>query len=127
MALTKNDLKQLKEVVSTEITNQLSTQLAAQDVRLGIALHQQKSELQGMLDEQKQGLKSAFDQQTQYITRDIRDEMDARFIASETKMERLFRHELQAFINILLTFVPERFEKLEHDVAHIKTHIGLAT
>ncbi len=145
MALTKNDLQQLKEVISTEITNQLSTQLAAQDVRFGaelrqlnVALHQQKSELQGMLDEQKQELKSAFDQQTQDIKRDIRDEMDARFIASENKIEgkmdvrfhaieAIFKHELQAVIDILLTFVPERFEKLEHDVAHIKTHIGLAT
>jgi glycyl-tRNA synthetase alpha subunit len=123
MALTKNDLQQLKEVVSIEITNQLSTQLAAQDVRfsaelrqLNVALHQQKSEL-----------KSAFDQQTQDIKRDIRDEIDARFLASETKMEHLFRHELQAVIDILPPFVPERFEKHEHDAAHIKTHIGLAT
>lgn len=123
MALTKNDLQQLKEVISTEITNQLSTQLAAQDVRfsaelrqLNVALHQQKLEL-----------KSALYQQTQDIKRDIRDEMDARFLASENKMESLFRHELQAVIDILLTFVPERFEKLEHEVARIKTHIGLAT
>lgn len=145
MALTKNDLRQLKEVISTETTNQLSTQLAAQDVRfsaelrqLNVTLHQQKSELKGMIDErgrelknaiseQRQELKSALHQQTQDIKRDIRDEMDARFIASETKMERLFRHELQVVIDILLTFFPERFEKLEHDVAHIKTHIGLAT
>ncbi len=130
MALTKNDLQQFREVISTEITNQLSTQLAAQDVRfsaelrqLNVALHQQKSEL-----------KNALHQQTQDIKRDIRDEMDARFLASENKMDKKFEglrlefhQEIKAVIDILLTFVPERFEKLEYDVAHIKTHIGLAT
>ncbi|MEK9156685.1 MAG: hypothetical protein AAB448_00925 [Patescibacteria group bacterium] len=38
MALTKHDLRQLKEVISTEITSQLSTQLAAQDQRLRLDL-----------------------------------------------------------------------------------------
>lgn len=107
MALTKNDLRQIQYL--------LTTQLSAQDARLRIALSQQ----------------------SQDIKRDIRDEMDARFLASENKMEgkidgrfhvteNFFKHELQAVIDILLTFVPERFEKLEHDMTRIKAHIGLA-
>lgn len=122
MALTKNDLQQLKEVVSTEITNQLSTQLVAQDARFSAALHQQKSELV-----------NAFDQQTQDIKRDIRDEMNARFGAFENKMNGKFeglriefRQEIKAVIDILLTFVPERFEALERDVVRLKVHIKLA-
>ncbi len=133
MALTRNDLRQLKEVISTEITNQLSTQLAAQDARFGVALYQQKSELKGMIDEQRQELKSALDQQTQDIKRDIRDEMDARFFASENKMDKKFEglriefhQEIKAIIDILLTFVPERFEKLERDVVRLKAHAKLA-
>lgn len=102
MALTKNDLQLLREM------------FIAQDARFNVALHQQRSEL-----------RSAIDQQTQDIKRDIRDEMDARFVASETKMERLFQHELQAVIDILLTFVPERFERLEQNVLCLKTHTGL--
>lgn len=100
MALTKNDLQHIQDL--------LTTQFSAQDQRIRL------------------DLRDALAQQSQDIKRDIRDEMDARFVASETKMERLFRHELQAVINILLTFVPERFEKLEHDMTRVKAHIGLA-
>lgn len=111
MALTKNDLQQIQ--------NLLTTQLSAQDQRLHL------------------NLRDALTQQSQDITRDIRDEMDARFLASENKMEArmdvrfhaiegIFRHELQAVIDILLTFVPERFEALERDVVRLKTHVKLA-
>ena len=100
MALTKNDLQQIQDL--------LTTQLSAQDQRIRL------------------DLRDALSQQSQDIRRDIRDEMDARFVASETKMEKLFRHELQAVIDILLTFVPERFEKLEYDMTRVKAHIGLA-
>ena len=103
MALTKKDLQQIQNLFVEQLTHE------------------------------RRYLHVALDQQAQDIKRDIRDEMDAKFVAFENKMngrfiamEGLFRHELQAVINVLLTFVPERFEKLEHDVVRIKTHIGLA-
>jgi len=103
MALTKNDLVLLEKMFT------------AQDTRF------------------EHHLKISLAQQSQDIKGDIRDEIDARFVAFENKMngrftamEGLFRHELQAVIEVLLTFVPERFEKLEHDIVRMKTHIGLA-
>lgn len=107
MALTQRDLQQIQ--------NLLSTQLSAQDLRIRL------------------DLREALTQQAQDIKRDIRDEMDARFVAFEHKMDRRFeglriefRQEIKAVIDILLTFIPERFEKLEHDMTRVKAHIGLA-
>ena len=106
MALTKKDLQEFGK----ELTQQLKKELIS-----------------------KESLVLALEQQHADIVRDIRDEMDARFVAFENKMngrfiamEDLFRHELQAVINVLLTFIPERFEKLEHDMTRVKAHIGLA-
>ncbi len=107
MALTRNDLQQIQDL--------LTTQLSAQDQRIRL------------------DLRDALAQQSQDIKRDIRDEMDARFLAFENKIDKRFeglriefRQEIKAVIDLLLTFVPERFEKLEHDMMRVKAHIGLA-
>lgn len=127
MALTKKDLQQLKEVISTEITDQLSTQLAAQDARFNATLYQQKSELV-----------NAFDQQTQDIKRDIRDEMDARFSASEQRFDKklttlreefaeILSEQLLPSIDRLDTKIDTVHKDLKRDIAGIRFHVGMAT
>jgi len=79
--------------------------------------------------EWRSDLHTALDRQAQNIKRDIRNEMDARFSAFETKMNYHFAEihaDIQEVVTILFTFVPERFEKLEYDMTRVKAHIGLA-
>ena len=82
----------------------------------------------------------ALRQESQDIKRDIRDEMDARFIAFERKMDMRFAEvdtkiyaldtrlttEIQSLVRVILSFFPERFESLESDVARLKRHVGIA-
>lgn len=79
-------------------------------------------------------LKGMFHEQTQDIQRDIRDEMDARFIAFERRMQRsmdekfvTFRQEIRSeFIDVLQTNILPVIDKAFQEIREVRRFVGMA-
>ena len=115
MALTKKDLFQIQEL--------LTTQLSAQDSRLRL------------------DLREAFAQQAIDIRRDIRDEMDARFMASERRMDKrmdekllVFKQELKQeikqevrseFMNVLAQNILPAIDRAYAEIGAVRRFVGM--
>ena len=86
--------------------------------------------------EWRSDLRIALKQQREEIARDIRDEMDQKFAASERKMTAVIRqevntseqrlmNEIRGMNNVLVEYFSARFEAIEMDIVHIKQHVGM--
>ncbi len=100
MAITKKDLVELQETLTHNLTQSLS-QMWRSDLRVALA------------------------QQRDDIKHDIRDEMDAKFLASDKRMS-------QKLDNLRIEFKVKHdmhtiHKDLKHDIANIHLHVGMAT
>lgn len=117
MALTKKDLLEFGQILKEDLKQELKQELS-------------KELTHSLSTAWRSDLRVALDQQSQDIKRDIRDEMDARFVAFRGEFST-FGQEIRTEIaetitDNVLPAIDRMHQDLKQEIREVRTFVGMA-